>query len=229
LLRWQHPSRGLLGPGEFIPLAETSGLIIEIGEWVFEQVALQVQDWRSRFNPRFQLNINKSPVQFRSSGLPNGQVQGHAWARRLKELGLPGQAIAVEITEGLLLEADELVTLHLDSLRKAGMQVSLDDFGTGYSSLSYLQRLAIDQVKIDKSFVSHLKTGAKELALCNAIITMAHALGIEVVAEGVETEEQHQLLLEAGCDFGQGYWYARPMPAQALEELLKTSGRLGKT
>ncbi|WP_231512466.1 bifunctional diguanylate cyclase/phosphodiesterase [Paucibacter sp. KBW04] len=229
LLRWQHPSRGLLGPGEFIPLAETSGLIIEIGEWVFEQVALQVQDWRSRFNPRFQLNINKSPVQFRSSGLPNGQAQGHAWARRLKELGLPGQAIAVEITEGLLLEADELVTLHLDSLRKAGMQVSLDDFGTGYSSLSYLQRLAIDQVKIDKSFVSHLKTGAKELALCNAIITMAHALGIEVVAEGVETEEQHRLLLEAGCDFGQGYWYARPMPAQALEELLKTSGRLGKT
>ncbi|WP_348648672.1 putative bifunctional diguanylate cyclase/phosphodiesterase [Roseateles oligotrophus] len=228
LLRWQHPSRGLLGPGEFIPLAESSGLIIEIGEWVFEQVALQAQDWRHRFNPQFQLHINKSPVQFRGSGMPSMQDQGHAWAQRLLELGLPGQAIAVEITEGLLLEADELVALHLDSLRQAGVQVSLDDFGTGYSSLSYLQRLAIDQVKIDKSFVSHLKTGSKELALCKAIITMAHALGIEVVAEGVETEEQHQLLLDAGCDFGQGYWYARPMPAQALEELLK-AGRLGKT
>lgn len=232
LLRWQHPSRGLLGPGEFIPLAESSGLIIEIGEWVFEQVALQVRDWRARFDPGFQLNINKSPVQFRSStshsGLAGEGQPSHAWSRRLKELDLPGQAIAVEITEGLLLEADELVTLHLDSLRKAGMQVSLDDFGTGYSSLSYLQRLAIDQVKIDKSFVSHLKTGAKELALCKAIITMAHALGIEVVAEGVETEVQHQLLLEAGCDFGQGYWYAKPMPAHALEELL-AAGRTGKT
>jgi len=231
LLRWQHPSRGLLGPAEFIPLAEASGLIIEIGDWVFEQVVLQALVWRARFNPGFQININKSPVQFRSSspsGLANEDRSGHAWSRRLQELGLPGQAIAVEITEGLLLEADELVTQHLDSLRKAGMQVSLDDFGTGYSSLSYLQRLAIDQVKIDKSFVSHLQASAKELALCKAIITMAHALDIEVVAEGVETAEQHQLLQEAGCDFGQGYWYARPMPAQALEELLK-AGRLGMT
>jgi diguanylate cyclase (GGDEF)-like protein len=217
LLRWQHPTRGLVSPVDFIPLAESSGLILEIGDWVFQQAARQVQDWRQRFDAGFQISINKSPVQFRNVR-PGGK--GCSWPQQLQDMKLPGDAIAVEITEGLLMEADQDVARKLHDLRAVGFPISLDDFGTGYSSLTYLQQHAIDFIKIDKSFVCHLRPGARDLALCKAIITMAHELGMKVVAEGVETAEQRDLLIDAGCDYGQGYWFARPMGVAAFEAWL---------
>ena len=212
LIRWQHPTRGLISPAAFIPIAEASGLIIDIGNWVFMQAATQAKRWRASVHPNFQISINKSPAQFHHISAAHG-----AWLDHLKALGLPGAAIAVEITEGLLLDANSAVTVRLLELRDAGIQVSLDDFGTGYSSLSYLQKFEIDYIKIDQSFVRHLVAGSTDLALCKAIIVMAHELGMKVIAEGIETTGQRDLLVAAGCDFGQGYLFARPMPATDLE------------
>ena len=212
LIRWQHPTRGLISPAAFIPIAESSGLIIDIGNWVFKQVADQAKIWRTSLHPNFQISLNKSPMQFHHASATQG-----AWQDYLQALGLPGAAIAVEITEGLLLDANSAVTSKLIALRDAGMQVSLDDFGTGYSSLSYLQRFEIDYIKIDQSFVRHLIPASTDLALCKAIIVMAHELGMKVIAEGIETDSQRELLLAAGCDYGQGYLFARPMPAKDFE------------
>ena len=212
LIRWQHPTRGLISPAAFIPIAEASGLIIDIGNWVFMQAATQAKRWRASVHPNFQISINKSPAQFHHISTAHG-----AWLDHLKALGLPGAAIAVEITEGLLLDANSAVTVRLLELRDAGIQVSLDDFGTGYSSLSYLQKFEIDYIKIDQSFVRHLVAGSTDLALCKAIIVMAHELGMKVIAEGIETTGQRDLLVAAGCDFGQGYLFARPMPAIDFE------------
>ena len=212
LIRWQHPTRGLISPAAFIPIAESSGLIIDIGNWVFKQVADQAKIWRTSLHPNFQISLNKSPMQFHHASATQG-----AWQDYLQALGLPGAAIAVEITEGLLLDANSAVTGKLIDLRDAGIQVSLDDFGTGYSSLSFLQRFEIDYIKIDQSFVRHLIPASTDLALCKAIIVMAHELGMKVIAEGIETDSQRELLLAAGCDYGQGYLFARPMPAKDFE------------
>ena len=212
LIRWQHPTRGLVSPAAFIPIAETSGLIIEIGDWVFHQVADQAKAWRGSLHPQFQISLNKSPAQFHHDGGPNSK-----WLAYLEAIGLPGAALAIEITEGLLLDASPGVSGKLLELRHAGMQVSLDDFGTGYSSLSYLQKFEIDYIKIDQSFVRHLVPGATDLALCKAIIVMAHELGMKVVAEGIETQQQRDLLVAAGCDYGQGYFFARPMSVSDFE------------
>ena len=215
LIRWDHPTRGAISPAEFIPVAEASGLISEIGDWVFQQAALQVKAWRTSLAPDFQISVNRSPMQF--------QHDGHArqsWPECLQAMGLPGNSIVVEITEGLLLDTCASVEEQLLGLHDAGIQVSLDDFGTGYSSLSYLQRFDIDYLKIDQSFVRHLIAGSTDLALCKAIIAMAHALGIQVIAEGVETELQRDLLAAAGCDYAQGYFFARPMPAKDFEAFL---------
>jgi len=214
LVRWQHPTRGLVSPAEFIPLAESSGLIVEIGEWVFAQAATQVQTWRSTLHPQFQVSVNKSPVQFE-----NPHPAHTPWIEQLQALGLPGESIVVEITEGLLLSTSDGVVEQLLELSDVGINVSLDDFGTGYSSLSYLQRFDINFVKIDQSFVRHLVAGSTDLALCQAIIAMAHALGMKVVAEGVETASQRDLLAAAGCDFAQGYLYSRPVSAGEFEKL----------
>ena len=212
LIRWQHPTRGLVSPAAFIPIAESSGLIVEIGEWVFQQAAQQVQVWRQTLADDFQVSVNKSPVQFHHSG-----AKGSSWAEYLRTKGLPGDSVVVEITEGLLLDTSAGVADTLLALRAAGIGVSLDDFGTGYSSLSYLQKFDIDFVKIDQSFVRHLTVNSTDLALCKAIVVMAHALDMRVIAEGVETVQQRDLLAEAGCDFAQGYWYAQPMKAADFE------------
>ena len=215
LIRWLHPTRGLVSPAQFIPIAESSGLITEIGEWVFRQAALQVRDWRERLHPEFQISVNKSPAQF------HREADGREpWAGQLAAMGLPGRSIVVEITEGLLLDTSRRVTDHLLELGDAGIEVSLDDFGTGYSSLSYLQKFDIDFLKIDQSFVRHLIPSSTDLALCKAIILMAHELGIKVVAEGVETQQQCDLLSEAGCDFAQGYLFSRPVSAPDFEAFL---------
>ena len=215
LIRWQHPTRGLISPAAFIPIAEASGQIIDIGDWVFRQVADQAKLWRESLHPQFQISLNKSPMQFHQASATPG-----AWLAHLQALGLPGDAIAVEITEGLLLDASSAVTLKLIELRDAGIRVSLDDFGTGYSSLSYLQRFEIDYIKIDQSFVRHLIPASTDLALCKAMIVMAHELGMKVIAEGIETPSQSDLLTAAGCDYGQGYLFARPMVAGDFEAFL---------
>ncbi len=216
LLRWTHPIRGPIGPAEFIPIAESSGLIVDIGEWVFRQAAAQAIRCRALHHPGFQISVNKSPVQFH-----NDVGQQHSWVSHLQSIGLAGDGLVVEITEGLLLDTSAAVSEQLLQLRDANVQVSLDDFGTGYSSLTYLQRFDIDYIKIDQSFVRHLIPECTELALCKAIIVMAHELGMQVIAEGVETEGQRDLLVAAGCDFGQGYLFAKALPADEFEAYLR--------
>jgi diguanylate cyclase (GGDEF)-like protein/PAS domain S-box-containing protein len=210
LLRWHHPERGMVPPDRFIPIAESNGMIVDIGDWVFKQAAHQVQQWRHTLHPDFQVSVNKSPVQFQNTQLK-------PWGETLSSMGLPGRCISVEITEGLLLKASDVTSSKLLALEQAGLQISLDDFGTGYSSLFYLQRFAIDFIKIDRAFVSNLSPGCTDLALCKAIIVMAHELGIEVVAEGIETEAQRALLAAAGCDYGQGYLFSRPLSVANFE------------
>jgi len=214
LIRWQHPTHGLVSPAEFIPVAEDTGLIIEIGDWVFTNAINQVAQWKLH-HPNFQISINKSPLQFRSSN-----VSCTYWIDRMKALGLSGKSIAVEITEGLLLDASDIVTGQLDAFRNAGIQIAIDDFGTGYSSLAYLRKFEIDYLKIDQSFTANIHEGSSDMILCEAIIAMAHKLGMKVIAEGIETQEQLALLTSAGCDYGQGYWFSRPVPADEFEKLL---------
>ena len=216
LIRWQHPTRGLISPNEFIPIAEGTGMIIDIGDWVFGKVANQVALWRTLYNAKFQISINVSPVQFRRHG-----INFKAWLDYLQDLGLPGQSIVVEITEGLLLDAHTSVTAQLLIFRDADIRVSLDDFGTGYSSLSYLKKFDIDYLKIDQSFVHDLASNPNDMALCEAIIVMAHKLGLKVIAEGIETEEQRALLTAADCDYGQGYLFSKPVSSDEFEMLLK--------
>jgi len=216
LIRWQHPTRGLISPAEFIPIAEETGLIIEVGDWVFREAVKQVQAWRTSLHPEFQISVNKSPVQFHN---PNHNTEG--WLECLNQLGLPGKSITVEITEGLLLDASSIVTERLFEFRDAGIQVALDDFGTGYSSLSYLKKFDIDYLKIDQSFTRNLAFGSEDMALCEAIIEMAHKLGLAVIAEGVETPEQRELLISAGCDYAQGYLFAKPMQPLEFESFLE--------
>jgi diguanylate cyclase (GGDEF)-like protein len=215
LIRWRHPERGLIGPGEFIPVAESCGLINPIGDWVFQQAARQAARCRTLYHPTFQISVNKSPVQFH-----NTRHVTLSWSLQLQNLGLDGDSIVAEITEGLLLDNSAAVATKLHDFREAGIQVALDDFGTGFSSLSYLQKHDIDYVKIDQAFVRNLQAGSKDYALCEAIVVMAHKLGIAVIAEGVETQAQCDLLVRAGCDYGQGYLFARPMPANEFEAFL---------
>jgi diguanylate cyclase (GGDEF)-like protein len=216
LLRWRHPTRGLLAPAQFIPFAETSGMIVEIGDWVFREAARQVQRWQRSIGPAFQVSVNKSPVQFRRDA---GQYQG--WLDYLRELDLPPQSIVVEISEGALAGGADALLGRLAQYRMLGLQVALDHFGTGYASLAYLKRYDVDFVKIDPSLAQTLEGEGGELALYEAIVAMAHKLGLKVVAEGVETAAQRKLLAEAGCDYAQGYMFGHPMTAHDLETLAR--------
>lgn len=221
LIRWEHPKLGTVSPAEFIPLAEESGLIVSIGEWVLEEAIRHVKHIREHYNVDFQISVNKSPVQFNHErGKPG------SWINRLQQQGLPGNALAMEITESLLVDPDSEVKDTLLRYRDAGIQVSIDDFGTGYSSLSYLKQFDIDYLKIDQSFTRNLSVGSSDLAISQAVIAMAHALGLKVVAEGVETQTQLELLQASGCDYVQGYLLARPLRIEALEEFLTSKANL---
>ena len=214
LLRWRHPTRGMVGPAEFITLAEQIGLIGEIGDWVFREAAKQVKAWLAADADCVQVSINKSPRQFVE------RKESHDWIDYLKQLDLPTSCINVEITEGLLLDDRAEVAEKLVRFRDAGIQVSIDDFGTGYSAMSYLKKFHIDYLKIDQSFVRDMASDPADRAIVEAIVVMAHKLGLKVIAEGVETSIQRDLLIVAGCDFGQGYLFARPMPQDEFLTML---------
>jgi diguanylate cyclase (GGDEF)-like protein/PAS domain S-box-containing protein len=216
LVRWEHPEHGTVSPAAFVRIAEETGMIVELGEWVFRAASRQAAAWRNALHPDFQVSVNVSPVQFQSSGIDHD-----AWLAHLQHLQIKGGNVVVEITEGLLMDARPEITDQLLRFRDNGMQVALDDFGTGYSSLSYLKKFDIDYIKIDQTFVRNLEPGSDDLALCEAMIVMAHKLGLKVIAEGVETDAQRQLLAERGCDYAQGYLFSKPVPAAQFEALLR--------
>jgi diguanylate cyclase (GGDEF)-like protein len=217
LLRWFHPLRGSVSPAEFIPLAEESGLIHEIGDWVFEQAVAQSLQWTSQYGSDFQISVNKSPIQIQTEN------ELCRWKECLTQTGLPGKNLVIEITEGVLLNNSAAVISELIAFRDAGIQVAIDDFGTGYSALSYLKKLDIDYLKIDRSFIRNLETDTSDMALAEAIVVMAHKLGLKVIAEGVETQKQLELLVLMDCDYAQGFLYSRAVTAQEFESLLAKS------
>ncbi len=214
LLRWQHPQWGHVSPAVFIPLAEQSGVITQIGAWVFEQVALQLGRWRRAGCEHLVIAVNVSAVQFAQPGFVEQTI---ATVRRI---GVPAQAIEIELTEAVALRHPEAVAQKIELLRREGFQIAIDDFGTGYSSMSYLKRLSLDKLKIDQSFVRDLTTDADDKAIVTAIIQMAHSLGMATLAEGVETEEQAEFLRTKGCDAIQGFWYSHPLKAVEFEALV---------
>ena len=214
LVRWHHASGVLLAPDTFIGVAEESGLIHEIGDWVFRTAAHYSKRWSGQLGHDFQVSINKSPVQFQP------QAGADDWVAYLDEIHLLPRCINVEITEGLLLNLSDTVLSKLAALQASGMQVSIDDFGTGYSSMSYLKRLDIDYLKIDQSFVAELVHDNFSRTITETIIVMAHKLGLKVIAEGVETAEQRACLVEAGCDYAQGYLFSQPVAAGSFEAQL---------
>jgi len=199
-------------------LAEETGLINEIGDWVFKESARWAKRWCDQYSSDLQISVNVSPVQFQS-----GRQFCDGWEEYLRGINLAGKSIVIEITESLLLNAAKGVTYRLLKFRDAGIQVAIDDFGTGYSSLSYLRKFDIDFLKIDKSFVDNLETDVNDLILSEAMIVMAHKLGLKVIAEGVESEAQLKLLMDSGCDYAQGYIFSMPVPSDEFEELLKRS------
>jgi diguanylate cyclase (GGDEF)-like protein len=222
LLRWIHPERGMVNPADFIPLAEETRLIIEIGAWVRTESSGWCKRWNELCTEEFQISVNMSPVEF----MDDSEISSVAtFIGYLREHNMSGKNFVFEITEGMLLNLYSSVTNKLIALRDAGIQVALDDFGTGYSSLSYLKKLDIDYLKIDRSFVCNLEPASDDLVLCEAIISMAHKLGLMVIAEGVETEQQRDLLLNANCDYAQGYLFSRPVPPEDLEIWMKERNR----
>jgi len=214
LIRWNHPTKGIISPIDFIPLAEESGLINELGKWVFHQAINDLLIIRENSGSDFQLSLNVSPYQF------NNPADLLIWVDTIKALDIPGRCISLEITEGLLLDPSNDVISTISALRDVGIEFSIDDFGTGYSALAYLKKFDIDYVKIDKSFIQNLETDNYDSVLCEAIIHMARKLGIKVVAEGIETIIQKDLLKKFECDYGQGYLFARPQPLNQLLEFL---------
>jgi diguanylate cyclase (GGDEF)-like protein len=209
LVRWQHPKLGLIAPEQFIAVAEETGLICQLGEWVLRQACAASRRWPDLF-----IAVNLSPVQFRTSGFADRLIA------TVRSSNVDPQRIELEVTEGLLLDDSDIVSDALERLRAAGFRIALDDFGTGYSSLSYLRRFRVDKIKIDRSFVQHLGHGVDSTAIISAVLTLGHAMGLTVTAEGVETTAQHDFLEAAGCNAMQGYLFARPLPEEEIDHLL---------
>jgi diguanylate cyclase (GGDEF)-like protein/PAS domain S-box-containing protein len=211
LLRWQHPVRGMVLPAEFVPVAEETGLINSIGEWVLKRACADATNWPSSMR----MAVNVSPAQFRNSALPLVVVAA------LAESGLPAQRLELEITESVLMQNNESSFLMLHQLRELGVRIALDDFGTGYSSLSYLRSFPFDRIKVDRSFVADLLHGGEAAAIVHAILSLASSLKMQTTAEGVETATQRGLLQAAGCDEMQGYLFSLPLRAADIGELVR--------
>ena len=218
LVRWQHPDRGLIPPMDFIPLAEETDLIIPIGAVVLAKASRQARELRDRWpDENLVMSVNLSPRQFADSQLvPSIEAM-------LAETGLEPCALELEITETAVMSRSEASLSALAALRSLGVRLVLDDFGTGYSSLAYLRHLPLDTIKVDRSFITELDEGDPNIAIVQAVLSLAHGLGITVVAEGIETPAQAARLRELGCDVGQGYLWSRPVPADELDRLIEAS------
>ncbi|MDY6805910.1 MAG: EAL domain-containing protein [Cyanobacteriota bacterium] len=216
LVRWRHPTRGLVSPGEFIPLAEETGLIVPLGEWVLEEACRRLAVWQEQF-PHFSslsLSVNLSGIQLKQLDIIE-KIDTIC-----QDAGVSGDRLKLEVTESVLMENAVAARAVLEKLQARLIRVSLDDFGTGYSSLSYLHRLPINTLKIDRSFVSNLELDDKNFNIVKAIISLAHSLGLDVIAEGVETPEQVELLRSLACEYGQGYYFSRPLDDDAAMDFL---------
>jgi EAL domain-containing protein (putative c-di-GMP-specific phosphodiesterase class I) len=215
-VRWEHPERGLMPPGEFIPLAEETGLIRPLGRWVLEEACRQVRAWHERHPapPRPWLCVNLSVRQFQHPDVVD------EIAATLRATGLAPDCLVLELTESVLIAEGEAAVATLGRLKALGVRLALDDFGTGYSSLGYLSRFPIDIIKIDRSFVQQLWTQREAMAIVEATLLIARKLGKTVIAEGVETEQQRRYLGNLGCELGQGYLFAQPLPPEEMEARL---------
>ncbi|WP_160285845.1 putative bifunctional diguanylate cyclase/phosphodiesterase [Pseudomonas knackmussii] len=222
LLRWQHPTQGWVAPDLFIPLAEQNGSIFAIGEWVLDQACRQLREWHDQGFDDLRMAVNLSTIQLRHSALPR-VVSNFLQIHRL-----PPRSLELEVTETGLMEDISTAAQHLLSLRRAGALIAIDDFGTGYSSLSYLKSLPLDKIKIDKSFVQDLLQDDDDATIVRAIIQLGKSLGMQVIAEGVETVEQEAYIIAQGCHEGQGYLYSKPLPARELTLYLKQARRLAE-
>jgi diguanylate cyclase (GGDEF)-like protein/PAS domain S-box-containing protein len=215
LVRWKHPTKGMVGPDRFIPLAEETGMIAAIGAWVLEQACLEVRGWDLAFPDRqLRLGVNLSVRQLQRKNIVNEVRQ------LLKKTGFAPERLTLEITESAVIREGEETSVVLQKLRTAGLKVAIDDFGTGYSSLSYLARFPIDVIKIDKAFVKASGRGAKNSSLLRAIVGLGHSLGVEIVAEGIETRQQAKILEPLGCR-GQGYYYSKSVSGKAMLAILE--------
>ncbi len=222
LLRWEHPQRGLIPATEFVPIAEETGLILPIGRWILRQACEQSKEWQGQGGDgnSFVVSINLSARHFQHPEL----VQ--EVSRALAETDLHGRGLMIEITESAVMEDAEANAATLRELKKLGVRLAIDDFGTGYSSLAYLHRFPVDVLKIDRSFVSGVGRASEETAIVRAVVGLTHSLQLQVVAEGVETDEQVRRLLALGCRLGQGYYYSRPVSKEEMGSLLAEGGRL---
>ncbi|HET6726114.1 MAG TPA: EAL domain-containing protein [Gammaproteobacteria bacterium] len=214
LVRWRHPTRGLLAPGEFIPIAEESGLIVPLGEWVLRRACADMAEWRREKLPEVRVAVNFSTLQFEQEGLVQTIVSV------LDEFGLPGTALEVEITENLIMKDMEKTVPRLRELSAHGIRIAVDDFGTGYASLSYLRRLPIDTLKLDNSFVNDIHAGGSGTSITSAIASMADSLDLNLIAEGVETEQQMNYLRSIGCNEMQGFMLSPPLSAEAAKRFV---------
>lgn len=220
LVRWQHPSRGLMLPADFIPVAEESGLIVPLGEWVLRTACAQVRAWQEAGLPAIPLAVNLSGRQFQQRDLPE------VVDRALKETSLEPRYLQLEITESVAMHDMDFTIATLDSLKAMGIQIAIDDFGCGHSSLNYLKRLPIDLVKIDRSFVRDLATDPSDAAIVGSVVAMTRELNLKVVAEGVETEEQLAFLKDRRCDVVQGFLFSKAVPTDAVERMIAVGTRL---
>ena len=219
LIRWQHPERGLVPPSDFVPLAEDTGLIVPIGEWVLREACREVQTWRSPRpdDPALTLAVNLSIKQFAKPGLDE------RLAEVLAETGLAPHRLALEVTESIVIDQPEATTVLLESLKQLGVQVHMDDFGTGYSSLSYLHQLPLDGLKVDRAFVSRMDHDERSRQLVHTVLQLARSIGLVAVAEGVTTQAQLTELRRLECEFGQGFLFSAPLDPGALRELLASA------
>ncbi len=217
LIRWDHPEKGIIPPAEFISVAEKTGFILDIGEWVLKTACTQAKEWFEGYSKDFRIAVNLSARQLEKRTLATDIVE------MLKQVGLPPESLELEITESMIMKDLDKKNLNFDVFNEAGISLSLDDFGTGYSSLSYLKQLPIGHLKIDKSFVCDISNNVDDQAITSAIISMGHNLGITVIAEGVETDAQLNKLKELDCDEVQGYYFSHPVTSEEFTRLLKTS------
>jgi len=213
LARWHHPIKGMISPGEFIPVAERTGLITDVGDWVLREAARQAAEWDAAKLEPFRISVNMSPLQFNQPNIA-GMI-----ADFLKDTGMKPERLELELTESAIMTDAEINIAKLRAIKEMGVAVAVDDFGTGYSSLNYLKRFPIDTLKIDQSFVADLPSSDGE-ALVDAILALARSLKLKVIAEGVETVEQMEYLIANHCDLLQGYYFSRPVPADEIPALM---------